>query len=228
MIARNGPPQSQKLTCVSQSQIKSLGGIQQIVISHPHFYTTHLEWAAAFECPVYTSVDDKSWLNRSDPSGYRHHIEAPTQSFPGNTTAIKAGGHFDGSLLLHWKDHLFTADTVSTVQVCMILSKSLPILPLSCFDIDEPKKAAYNPKVKTRGVPSYAFLYSIPNSTPLPPDKIIAIWKAIEPFDFVYTHSVMRMSSIRGIDLKARILESARIQIRAEGYVDHPFLAEGV
>ena len=96
------------------------------------------------------------------------------------------------------------------------------------FDTNRSKKAAYNPKIKTRSVPSYAFLYSIPNCTPLPPDKIIAIWKAIEPYDFVYTHGVMRVQAVHGTDLKARILESAHIQIRAEGYVDHPFLTEGI
>jgi hypothetical protein len=28
-------------------------------ISHPHYYTTHIEWAKAFECPVYVASDDQ-------------------------------------------------------------------------------------------------------------------------------------------------------------------------
>jgi glyoxylase-like metal-dependent hydrolase (beta-lactamase superfamily II) len=32
-------------------------------------------------------------------------------------TAVKAGGHFDGSLVLHWEDKLFIADTLVTVPV---------------------------------------------------------------------------------------------------------------
>ena len=33
-------------------------------------------------------------------------------------TAIKVGGHFAGSLVLHWDDKLFIADTFVTVPVC--------------------------------------------------------------------------------------------------------------
>ena len=63
---------------------------------------------------------------------------------------------------------------------------------------------------------------------PLPPDKIVAICRAIEPYDFANTYGVMRAQILRGADLKARVLESARFQIRAEGYADHPFLSEGI
>lgn len=42
--------------------IKSKGGLEAIVISHPHFYTTHLEWARIFGCPIYLCEADKEWL----------------------------------------------------------------------------------------------------------------------------------------------------------------------
>ena len=32
-------------------------------------------------------------------------------------TAVKAGGHFDGSLVLHWEKKLFVADTLMAVPV---------------------------------------------------------------------------------------------------------------
>ena len=32
-------------------------------------------------------------------------------------TAIKTGGHFSGSLVLHWERKLFIADTIVTVPV---------------------------------------------------------------------------------------------------------------
>jgi glyoxylase-like metal-dependent hydrolase (beta-lactamase superfamily II) len=35
-------------------------------------------------------------------------------------TAIKTGGHFDGSLVLHWEKKLFIADTIVTVPVISI------------------------------------------------------------------------------------------------------------
>jgi len=41
--------------------VKSKGGLKAIVISHPHFWTTHLEWAREFGCPVYLQEADKEW-----------------------------------------------------------------------------------------------------------------------------------------------------------------------
>ena len=41
--------------------IEERGGLKAIVISHPHFWTTHLEWAQQFNCPVYLQEADKEW-----------------------------------------------------------------------------------------------------------------------------------------------------------------------
>jgi glyoxylase-like metal-dependent hydrolase (beta-lactamase superfamily II) len=73
------------------SFINKLGGLDAIVISHPHFYTTHLEWARIFQCPVYVASDDVEWLDRADD--------------------------FDGSLVLWWEEKLFIADTMMSVPV---------------------------------------------------------------------------------------------------------------
>lgn len=95
-----------------------MGGLKCIVISHPHFYTTHVEWAQAFQCPVYTSEEDAAWLNRRDTSGIdRRLIRGNGETIFEGVTAIKAGGHFDGSLILHWDNNLFIADTMMTTQV---------------------------------------------------------------------------------------------------------------
>jgi glyoxylase-like metal-dependent hydrolase (beta-lactamase superfamily II) len=37
-------------------------------------------------------------------------------------TAIKVGGHFEGSMVLHWDGHLFIADTFVNVPVSFHLS----------------------------------------------------------------------------------------------------------
>jgi hypothetical protein len=55
--------------------ITSKGGLKAIVISHPHFYTTHLEWARLFECPVYVSRDDEEWLNGEDKEKWRKWVK---------------------------------------------------------------------------------------------------------------------------------------------------------
>lgn len=37
-------------------------------------------------------------------------------------TAIKVGGHFEGSMVLHWDGHLFIADTFVNVPVSFTCS----------------------------------------------------------------------------------------------------------
>lgn len=93
--------------------VKSKGGLKAIVISHPHFYTTHLEWARIFSCPIYISSDDSEWLNREDKDGARKWLKGTQriEEVGGQVTAIQCGGHFDGSLVLHWEKKLLIADT---------------------------------------------------------------------------------------------------------------------
>jgi hypothetical protein len=96
--------------------IKSKGGLKAIVISHPHFYGTHLEWARVFDCPVYMSAADAEWMMRQDTSGRRKLLKETHEIVPG-VTAVQAGGHFDGSMVLHWDKKLFIADTMMSVPV---------------------------------------------------------------------------------------------------------------
>ena len=66
-------------------------------------------------------MDDQEWLCRKPwtpqllrlirgPAGVAETV------LPG-LTAIKTGGHFPGSLVLHWEKKLFIADTIVTVPV---------------------------------------------------------------------------------------------------------------
>jgi hypothetical protein len=101
--------------------INSLGGLAAIVISHPHYYSTHLEWAETFDCPVYLSWEDKMWLNRMDPLGKaRTFIEGREEEIEvrGEKTGVKAlklGGHFPGSLCVLAYGRLLVADTLVTI-----------------------------------------------------------------------------------------------------------------
>ncbi|MCJ1331077.1 hypothetical protein MMC10_007764 [Thelotrema lepadinum] len=186
-------------------KINDLGGLQCIVISHPHFYTTHVDWSVAFDCPVYTSAEDAIWLHRTNAAGVdRRLIRSATEIVLEGVTAIKTGGHFDGSLVLHWDTDLFIADSLFTVQ------------------------SAYYHKDRHSGSTSYSFMWSIPNFIPLPPSKIEAIWKAVERWYFTSTYGLMKGMNVHDPNLKRRVLESAKIQIRAEGYSDHPLLREDV
>jgi glyoxylase-like metal-dependent hydrolase (beta-lactamase superfamily II) len=89
-------------------------------ISHPHFYTTHIEWAKTFHCPVYISAEDEEWVTRrSDESDqHRRLIRGQTEEIVPGVTAVKCGGHFPGSLILHWHGNIFVADTMMIAPVC--------------------------------------------------------------------------------------------------------------
>ena len=101
--------------------INRKGGLEAIIISHPHYYTTYAEWAETFKCPVLISVDDREWLRREPPKeGIIKYIEGPagsTETVVNGVTAIKTGGHFPGSLVLNWERKLLIADTIVTVPV---------------------------------------------------------------------------------------------------------------
>ena len=50
------------------AQVADLGGVDAIALSHPHFYGSMIEWAHAFEAPVYIHEYDRQWVARPDES----------------------------------------------------------------------------------------------------------------------------------------------------------------
>ena len=61
---------------------------------------------------------------------------------------------------------------------------------------------------------------------PLTPSVIQAMWKALKPYEFDTTHGGFAGMDVRDARLKARLLESMKIQIRGEGWSDHEMLSE--
>ncbi|KAA8899956.1 beta-lactamase-like protein [Sphaerosporella brunnea] len=177
--------------------IREQGGLHAIVISHPHYYTTHRYWSGVFNnCPVYLSVEDREWLSFPEEGGNYQWILTPTQQILPGVTAIKVGGHFPGSLCLLHDKRLFIADSLVTVP-----SAHGPFG-------DEPPK----------GVTSYSFMWSIPNMIPMPPQDVASIVKALEPWEFDSTHGAFNGMDVVRRDVKKRVLESARIALAAMGY----------
>lgn len=86
--------------------VKSHGGLKAITISHPHFYSSHLDWAKEFDCPVYLAAEDQEWLNREDTENRRIFFDGETQDILPGVTMVKLGGHFPGSSVLHWKNNM--------------------------------------------------------------------------------------------------------------------------
>jgi glyoxylase-like metal-dependent hydrolase (beta-lactamase superfamily II) len=135
-------------------QIYTLGGIQAISVSHPHFYSSMVEWSRAFDrAPIYLPAADREWVMRSDP--FIEFYQESLAPFPG-ITLVQCGGHFPGSAVLHWaggaegRGVLLTGDTIMVAQDRRYVS----------------------------------FMYSFPNLIPLPPAAIVHIVEAVVPYSF--------------------------------------------
>ena len=102
-------------------QIGHAGGLSAIVISHPHMFGSVVEWSHALgKIPVFIHEDNKPWMPRLDPvihwwSGEKCQINPAL-------TAVRVGGHFPGSSVLHWPEGaagegaLFTGDGILPVE----------------------------------------------------------------------------------------------------------------
>jgi len=140
--------------------IKSLGGIQAIAISHPHFYTTMVEWARAFVCPIHLHAADRDWVQRPDAA--IKHWDGETLKLWDGVTLVRCGGHFPGGTVLHWAGG---ADGKGVVCAGDILTVATDRKWLS-------------------------FMRSYPNFIPLSAREVEAIGQALKPFAFdtIYGH----------------------------------------
>jgi hypothetical protein len=82
------------------AQVRELGGVSAIAISHPHFYGSMIEWAHAFDAPVYIHAADRQWIARPDDSIV--FWDGDSRSLGDGLTLINAGVHFAGGQILHW------------------------------------------------------------------------------------------------------------------------------
>ncbi len=100
--------------------INALGSISAIAISHPHYYTSMVEWSRAFGgIPIYLHEDDRNWVQRPDDA--ITFWQGDTFGLGHGLTLIRVGGHFPGFQVLHSSEAdsghgaLFTGDQP---QVC--------------------------------------------------------------------------------------------------------------
>ncbi len=137
------------------ARIRALGGISAIAISHPHYYSSMVEWSEAFGgAPIYLHEDDRQWVQRPHPC--IRFWQGDTHALGDAFTLIQIGGHFAGFQVLHRKEGdngigaLFSGD-----------------LPQVCMD--------------RRWV---SFMYSYPNYLPLSAASVSRIVGALDRFEF--------------------------------------------
>ncbi len=81
--------------------VNGLGGLAGIAISHPHYYSTMVEWSRAFNAPVWLHAADQAHVMRPDAAALRFWDGEATPLLPG-LTLHRLGGHFAGGTVLHW------------------------------------------------------------------------------------------------------------------------------
>jgi glyoxylase-like metal-dependent hydrolase (beta-lactamase superfamily II) len=167
--------------------VRALGGIRAIAISHPHFYSSMIEWSRAFGgVPVYLHAADRQWVMRPDPA--IHFWDGDTHELGDGVTLIRCGGHFAGSTALHWaagaegRGALLTSDTLTVVSDRRYLS----------------------------------FMYSYPNLVPLPKAAIEQIVRSVEPFAFDRIYGGW-FERVVAEDAKAAVARSAERYVEAIG-----------
>ncbi len=160
-------------------EINRRGGLTAIAISHPHFYSSMIEWSRAFGgIPIHLHTDNRPWVMR--PDSVITFWEGETLELLPEITLIRCGGHFPGSSVLHWasgadgKGALFTADTINVVADRNWVT----------------------------------FMYSYPNTIPLNATAVRGIVTAIEPFPFDRLYGSWPGSIVQS-DAKAAVQRSA-------------------
>lgn len=83
--------------------IAARGGLDRIVISHPHFYSAMGEWSDAFDgAPLLLHEADREWIQR--PHRAIELWSGDELRLSESVTLVRAGGHFPGSTVLHWSE----------------------------------------------------------------------------------------------------------------------------
>jgi hypothetical protein len=139
--------------------VRSLGGLKAIAVSHPHFYGAAADWSDAFDgVPIYLHGDDRQWITRPHPaivswSGETHRLSD-------DILLVRAGGHFAGATVMHWRGGAEGRGALLTGDVAMVAMDRR----------------------------SLSFMRSYPNYIPLNAEAVRGVARAIEPlaFDRIY------------------------------------------
>lgn len=167
------------------ARITERGGLAAIGISHPHYYSSMVEWSRAFGgVPIYIHADDGRWIQRPDEA--IRLWEGETISIGAEAAMIRCGGHFEGGSVLH-------CPWLANGQGALMSGDILQVVP------------------DRRHV---SFMYSYPNLIPLGAAAVRRIVGAVEPFAFDAIYGAFDGRTIEQGG-KAAVARSAERYIRA-------------
>jgi glyoxylase-like metal-dependent hydrolase (beta-lactamase superfamily II) len=172
-------------TAEAVQEIRALGGLKAIAVSHPHFYGAVADWSEAFGgVPIYLHGDDRQWITRPHRAivpwtGDGHRISD-------DVLLVRAGGHFAGATMLHWR-------TGASGKGALLVGDIATVAMDRCH---------------------VSFMYSYPNLVPLNAKAVRRIADAVAPlgFDRIYGGWWGR---IIASDAKARFEASVRRYLAA-------------
>jgi len=166
-------------------RVRSLGGIRAIAISHPHFYTTMIEWSRAFgDVPIHLNARDQRWVMRPG-AGIRFWNGDRFDLF-GGLSLHRTGGHFDGFQVALWP--------AGAAGQSVLLAGDQPQV---CAD--------------RRWV---TFMYSYPNYIPLGPKAVERVSSTLQALRFDRLYGAFPNRTILH-DAKGAIARSAERYLRA-------------
>jgi len=167
--------------------IKALGGISAIAISHPHYYSSMVEWSRAFGgIPIYLHADDRQWVMRPDKAIV--YWEGETKTLGDGLTLIRCGGHFDGGTVLHWAGGVSGKGSLLSGDIIQVVPDRKHV----------------------------SFMYSYPSYIPLSASAIERIVNAVEPFEYDRVYGAF-WDTVIVSEGKAVVRKSAERYLRAIG-----------
>lgn len=138
--------------------VRGLGGIAAIAISHPHYYSSVVEWSEAFGAPIHIHQADRRWVVRESPA--INFWSGDKLPLFGGLELVRLGGHFPGATVCFWPDGASGRGAILGGDVLQVVQDRRYV----------------------------SFMYSYPNLVPLPAHIVrrIAGRVAEYPFDRIY------------------------------------------
>jgi hypothetical protein len=167
--------------------IQALGGVSAIAISHPHYYSSMVEWSRAFGgVPIYLHAADRQWVMRPDQAVV--FWDGETRTLAEGLTLVRCGGHFDGGTVLHWAGGAGGRGALLTGDIIQVVPDRKHV----------------------------SFMWSYPNYLPLHASAVERIVNAVGPFEYDRVYGAFWDMVIEA-DGKAVVRRSAERYLRAIG-----------
>ena len=162
-------------------RVERHGGIAAIAISHPHYYSSMIEWSEAFGgVPIYLHASDREWVQRGG------NVELwdgdALEVLPGRTL-LNPRIHFAGGTIVHFDG---TGDTAGQGALCTG----------DIFQVVSDRRWL-------------SFMYSYPNYIPEHPDTVRRALELVEPYAFDRIYGAW-WELVVATDAKAALDRSAR------------------